>query len=332
MNRMKLFRKYLYTLRRTAVWALLCAVCFAAVFALCGIEWRIVWYPLLLSGVLTIGFLLCGYLRFVRKHRMLIYLLEGGGPYGDSLPEPGSLTEEDYQKLILASEQARRTERETWELAQKDTEDYYATWVHQIKAPIAVMRVLLQQADTRENQELKSELFRIEQYVEMVLYYVRLGEGGSDLVIQEHDLDDIIRKAVRKYAGQFVRKRIRLVYQGTDIRVMTDEKWLSFIIEQILSNAVKYTSRGEVTITVDEKKRLSIADTGIGIAAEDLPRIFEKGYTGYNGRVERKSTGIGLYLCKMAADKLGHKLSAESEPGKGSRFTIDLESYPLRVE
>lgn len=194
------------------------------------------------------------------------------------------------------------------------------------------MRVLLQQADTRENQELKSELFRIEQYVEMVLYYVRLGEGGSDLVIQEHDLDDIIRKAVRKYAGQFVRKRIRLVYQGTDIRVMTDEKWLSFIIEQILSNAVKYTSRGEVTITVDEKKRISIADTGIGIAAEDLPRIFEKGYTGYNGRVERKSTGIGLYLCKMAADKLGHKLSAESEPGKGSRFTIDLESYPLRVE
>lgn len=254
MNRMKLFRKYLYTLRWTAVWALLCAVCFAAVFALCGIEWRIVWYPLLLSGVLTIGFLSCGYLRFVRKHRMLTYLLEGGGPYGDSLPEAGSLTEEDYQKLILASEQARRTERETWELAQKDTEDYYATWVHQIKAPIAVMRVLLQQADTRENQELKSELFRIEQYVEMVLYYVRLGEGGSDLVIQEHDLDDIIRKAVRKYAGQFVRKRIRLVYQGTDIRVMTDEKWLSFIIEQILSNAVKYTSRGEVTITVDEKK------------------------------------------------------------------------------
>lgn len=329
---MKLFGKYLRTVRGTAVWAVLCAGCFAAVFALSGIDWRMMWYPLLLCALLTIGFLLCGYLRFAGKHRMLTHLLEGGGPYEDFLPEPGSGMEEDYQKLLLASEKARQTDREAWELAQKDTEDYYATWVHQIKAPIAVMRVLLQQADTRENQELKSELFRIEQYVEMVLYYVRLGEEGSDLVIQERGLDDIIRKAVRKYAGQFVRKRIRLVYQGTDVRVTTDEKWLSFIIEQILSNAVKYTSRGEVTITVDEKKRLTIADTGIGIAAEDLPRIFEKGYTGYNGRIERKSTGIGLYLCKMAADKLGHKLSAESEPGKGSRFTIELESYPLRVE
>ena len=114
--------------------------------------------------------------------------------------------------------------------------------------------------------------------------------------------------------------------------MLTDEKWLSFIIEQLLSNAVKYTSKGSVTISVDAEKRLTISDTGIGIAGEDLPRIFEKGYTGYNGRVERKSTGIGLYLCKMAADKLGHRLSAESEPGKGSRFTIDLESYPLRTE
>lgn len=329
---MKLFGSYLYTLRRIMVWALLCAACFAAVFALCGIAWRIVWYPLLLCLVLTGGFLLFGYLRFVRKHRILTCLLKEKGPYGEFFPDAGSLTEEDYQKLVLASEQIRRKERKSWEQARKDTEDYYATWVHQIKAPIAVMRVLLQQADTRENQELKSELFRIEQYVEMVLYYVRLGEGGSDLVIQEYDLDDIIRKAVRKYAGQFVRKRIRMVYQGTDLRVMTDEKWLSFILEQLLSNAVKYTSRGEVTITVDDRKRLSVSDTGIGIAAEDLPRIFEKGYTGYNGRIERKSTGIGLYLCKMAADRLGHKLSAESEPGKGSRFTIDLESYPLRVE
>ena len=329
---MKLFWKYLYGLRRTAVWAVLCVGCFAVVFALYGVDLGMVWYPLLLCAVFTAVFLLCGYLRFLRKHRMFLSILEGGGPYGDSLPVPAGIGEEDYQKLVLAAEEAHRSDREAWEAARKDTEDYYATWVHQIKAPIAVMRILLQQADTRENQELKSELFRIEQYVEMVLYYVRLGESGSDLVVQEHDLDDIIRKAVRKYAGQFVRKRINLVYQGTDIRVLTDEKWLSFIIEQLLSNAVKYTSKGSVTISVDAEKRLTISDTGIGIAGEDLPRIFEKGYTGYNGRVEKKSTGIGLYLCKMAADKLGHRLSAESEPGKGSRFTIDLESYPLRTE
>ena len=106
-----------------------------------------------------------------------------------------------------------------------------------------------------------------------------------------------------------------------------------FIIEQLLSNAVKYTVSGNVTITVDrEKKQLSISDTGIGISPEDLPRIFEKGYTGYNGRLDKKSTGIGLYLCRTAADKLGHNLTAQSTVGKGSSFTIDLSSYPLEVE
>ena len=217
-------------------------------------------------------------------------------------------------------------------LIAKHTEDYYATWVHQIKAPIAVMKVLLQQEDTLENRELSAELFRVEQYADMALSYVRLGEGASDLLIQEYALDDIVRKAVRKFAGQFIRRRIRLVYEGTDVRVITDEKWLGFIIEQLLSNAVKYTSEGSVTISVDDRKRLSVTDTGIGISPEDMPRIFEKGYTGYNGRLDKKSTGIGLYLCRMAADKLGHKLAAQSEPGKGSRFTVDLESYPLVTE
>ena len=204
---------------------------------------------------------------------------------------------------------------------------------YSLEAPIAVMRVILQQTDTQENRELAAELFRIEQYVEMALCYVRLGEGSSDLVIQEYDLDDIIRKAVRKFAGQFIRRKIRLVYNGTDVRVLTDEKWLLFIIEQLLSNAVKYTPEGgTVTITVDDKKQLVVTDTGIGISKEDLPRIFEKGYTGYNGRLDKKSTGIGLYLCRTAADKLGHRLLAQSEPGKGSRFIVDLDMYPFQAE
>ena len=166
----------------------------------------------------------------------------------------------------------------------------------------------------------------------MALTYVRLGEGASDLMIQEYDLDTIIRKAIRKYAGQFIRRKIRLIYEGTSVRVLTDEKWLAFIIEQLLSNAVKYTSEGSVTISVDNGKHLSVTDTGIGISPQDMPRIFEKGYTGYNGRLDKKSTGIGLYLCRTAADRLGHRLTAESEPGKGSRFIVDLESYPFRAE
>ena len=211
--------------------------------------------------------------------------------------------------------------------------DYYAAWVHQIKAPIAVMKILLQQQDTRENRELSAELFRVEQYVEMALSYIRLGEGASDLVIRECDLDEIIRKTVRKYAGQFIRRKIRLVYDGTDMKALTDEKWLSFILEQLLSNAVKYTPEGgTVTIAADRCRRISVTDTGIGIAPEDLPRIFEKGYTGYNGRLDKKSTGIGLYLCRQAADRLGHRLTAASEPGRGSCFTVDLDNYPLQAE
>ena len=195
---------------------------------------------------------------------------------------------------------------------------------------IAVMNVLLQQEDTETNQNLKAELFRVEQYVEMALGYVRLDSGTKDLVIAQYPLDEIVRKSIRKYAGQFIRRRIRLIYEGTDQIVLTDEKWLSFIIEQLLSNAVKYTLKGTVTITVSEEKKLTVTDTGMGIAPEDLPRIFEKGYTGYNGRMERKSTGIGLYLSQMAAKKLGHQITVVSKLGDGSSFTIDLAEYPTK--
>ena len=166
----------------------------------------------------------------------------------------------------------------------------------------------------------------------MLLGYGRPDSGTKDLVIARYPLDEIIRKSIRKYAGQFIRRRIRLIYEGTDQIVLTDEKWLSFIIEQLLSNAVKYTLKGTVTIIVSEEKKLTVTDTGMGIAPEDLPRIFEKGYTGYNGRMERKSTGIGLYLSQMAAKKLGHQITVVSKLGEGSSFTIDLAEYPLRSE
>ena len=322
----------IYSRRSYILWGIICILIFAAVFALYGIDMRVIWYPLLLCAVVTVIFLLRGIVRDREKHRELEMLREAQDLEREMLPKPESWTEEEYQELVCAMQEKLRSERETQEEARKDMEDYYAMWVHQIKAPIAVMNVLLQQADTAENRELRAELFRVEQYADMALSYVRLGEGTSDLVIQEYVLDEIIRKAVRKYAGQFIRKKIRLIYEGTDIRVLTDEKWLTFIIEQLLSNAIKYTSEGSVTITVDSGKKMTVTDTGIGIAPEDLPRIFEKGYTGYNGRMDKKSTGIGLYLCRMAAERLGHKLTAVSEPGRGSSFTVNLESYPFQAE
>lgn len=325
----------MYDFRGVCIWAVLSGAVFAAVFALYGIRMEAAWYPILITALFGVIMLAAGFVRYDKRRRNMERILSSDGIFPDAadiLPKAESLEEEDYHELLGKMEAAFRKKKGEWDASRRDMDDYYATWVHQIKAPIAVMKVMLQQEDTPENRELSAELFRVEQYAEMALCYVRLGEGASDLVIQEYALDTIIRKAVRKYAGQFIRRRIRLVYEGTAVRVITDEKWLSFIIEQLLSNAVKYTSEGSVTIAVEDGKKLSVTDTGIGISPEDMPRIFEKGYTGYNGRLDKKSTGIGLYLCRKAAEKLGHVLTAESEPGKGSRFTIDLESYPFRAE
>ena len=197
-----------------------------------------------------------------------------------------------------------------------------ATWVHQIKTPIAVMRLKLAD-DTPEHHALAVELQRIEQYVDMVLQYIRLGSGSTDLVIREFPLDDLIRESVRKLAPQFVEKRLRLEFSPTEATVVTDQKWFVCILDQLLSNAVKYTPAGTVTIAFQDSI-LTVSDTGIGIAPEDLPRIFEKGYTGMNGRLGQKSSGLGLYLAKKAADLLSIPLCAESAVGSGSAFRLDL--------
>lgn len=166
----------------------------------------------------------------------------------------------------------------------------------------------------------------------MALNYFRLDNSSSDFIIKKYDLDSIIRQAIHRYAPLFIRQKIRLIYTGTDSTVLTDEKWLLFIIEQILSNAVKYTLSGSVTIDFTEDKILKITDTGIGIVPEDLPRIFEKGFTGFGGRANKKATGLGLYLCKKAANKLSHSLSVQSKVGIGTTFSIDLNTSKLEVE
>ena len=132
--------------------------------------------------------------------------------------------------------------------------------------------------------------------------------------------------------SEFILKKLSLDYAPTGYTVLTDEKWLSFVIEQIISNAVKYTSEGGVKIYMDETGILCIRDTGIGICAEDLPRIFENGYTGFNGRGDKRASGIGLYLCKRITDNLGHGISVESVPGEGTTVRLDLRKHDLGVE
>lgn len=205
-------------------------------------------------------------------------------------------------------------------------------WVHQIKTPISAMRLMLGEEDTPRSRALSAELFRIDRYAEMALNYARLNSTSNDLVFAKVEVEPVIKRVVRQYAGQFVRKHIALKCDIAPVQVLTDEKWLAFILGQLLANAVKYTESGTVTVTVTKNKVLKVSDTGIGIAPEDLPRIFEKGFTGYNGRAEKKSTGLGMYLSRRAADMLGHMLSVQSAPGAGSTFSLDMKESNLQVE
>jgi len=196
------------------------------------------------------------------------------------------------------------------------------------------MRLLLQSEQSETNSELLEQLFKIEQYVEMALQYLRLENISSDLVLKEHSLDTIVKQAVRKYSNSFIRKKIKLNYAELNHNVLTDEKWLVFVIEQILSNALKYTDSGEISIYMDDEMpdTLVIEDTGIGIAEEDLPRVFERGFTGYTGRIDKKATGIGLFLCKQILDRLSHTITIESQVGEGTKVKIGLDVIDIDKE
>lgn len=202
----------------------------------------------------------------------------------------------------------------------KEINDYYNVWVHQIKTPISAMSLLLDNTNSHDAQ-IGLQLFNIEQYVDMALNYLRSSAESTDYLIKRCSLEKIVKNAVHKFSPMFIQKHIALELMPIDLCVYTDEKWLEFVIGQLLSNSLKYTDSGKIRIYC-ETDRLIIEDTGIGIAAADLPRVFENGYTGYNGRQHRKSTGIGLYLCKRVLSKLSHDIKIESKQGAGTRVTV----------
>ena len=172
---------------------------------------------------------------------------------------------------------------------------------------------------------MEQELFEIEQYAQMALHYLHLQEEGSDLVLKEYELSDIVKSAVRKYSVSFIEKRLSMEFKEFSFFVVTDQKWLEILLQQVISNSVKYTAQGGVHIYLEQKEtgsNLVIADTGIGIREEDLPRIFDRGFTGFNGRLDQHSTGIGLYLCRQIARKLGITLNVTSKVNEGTQVRI----------
>lgn len=310
-------------------------VIFGILFYLYDIPFDAIIYGCELSFVWCAVCLFIDFYKYYKRHKLLHINREQFLDDAEQLPKHMDIIEYDYQELAKKLYQAKQELISKNRIAKKELLDYYGMWVHQIKTPIAALDILLQnteqmlyQLDEKEMMQkaisvsdMKMELFKIEQYVEMALNYLRVEDISSDLVFKKHELDDMVRQVIRKYAKIFISKKIKIDFKLTKACIVTDEKWFIFVLEQIISNALKYIKKGQIFIYMKEKS-LVIEDTGIGIPAEDLPRIFEKGFTGYNGRENKKSTGIGLYLCKNIMDKLQWIITVDSKVGSGTKIYL----------
>ena len=303
----------------------------------------------LLTGICAC---LNGFYRYRKKVEQLELIAAAPDINLSQMDSPVGQDERFQQEIMQQLNQMRIDVENASQKSSEDMTDYYTMWAHQIKTPIFALRLLLQES-TEENKEKLSELFKIEQYVEMVLGYLRTEDMSSDLKLSRCSLDRIIRDQIHKYAGIFVSKKLTLTYESISQDVLTDEKWLGFVIGQILSNALKYTRTGGIRIYLEKKLSLDtddvsisignddcnkvenltlvIEDTGIGIRAEDIPRIFEKGYTGVNGRDDNRATGIGLYLSNKIMRKLGHRLYITSTEGKGTKVFLEFSVEDLSM-
>lgn len=291
-------------------------------------------YALLLVTLLALAFLCMNFYRFYQRHQQLLQLIHHITDHLEPFPKTIDLIEQDYQDLLQAIQVEKIERISQWDQKITNLTDYYTLWTHQIKTPIAALKLLLQETQAENTSQALQELFKIERYVESAIQYARLENITSDLRFEKIVLDQLVKQAVKKYATIFIHNKIALNYEDLGVIVLTDEKWLVFVIEQILSNALKYTPKGSISIYLDSnsERTLVIEDTGIGIQIEDLPRVFEKAFTGYNGRMDKKSTGIGLYLCKQILDKLSHSISITSEVGIGTQVRIDLSSVKIDIE
>ncbi len=259
--------------------------------------------------------------RYCVRRRRMAQIQRSASLLPRELPEPLDGLTEEYDALIRALIAERDRLKTESQRRQDEQKEYYTLWIHQIKTPISAMRLLLQEDDGARAPLMKQELFKVDQYADLALKFVKLDDIASDLVVERCDLNEIVREAVKKYSLLFVYSGLSVEIGELARDVPCDRMWLGFIISQLVSNSVKYTRAGGVRLFMNGAA-LVVEDTGIGIRKEDLPRIFEKGYSGYNGRMDTRASGIGLYLAKRAADALGISISVASELGKGTHVTL----------
>ncbi len=252
---------------------------------------------------------------------------------GELLPYSCRLEDRLYNKMMHLSNKSVIEKIRKIEDAQRDYREYIESWVHEIKTPITGIALICEnrrrhEAVTQENlREISLENQKIENCVDKVLYYARMENVYKDFLIQKTDLQKTAEEVLAKNRLLLIRHQVRAEVCCEDM-VYTDGKWISFILNQMIGNSVKYRGESPVFLIYTEREkdgvRLTIEDNGVGILPEELSRIFEKGFTGSNGRSHKQATGMGLYLCKRLCERLEIGLSAQSQPGQGTKMTLDF--------
>lgn len=227
-------------------------------------------------------------------------------------------------KIEVLEEELFETKKRQVEY-QKDIESYFLTWVHQIKTPITATQLLLERNEHNVVNQVRQEIVQIDNYTSLALSYLKLLNEAFDMSISEVKIDELIKPLIMKYRVHFIEQNTKIHYQSVDDNVLTDAQWASILIEQLLNNALKYARGKDIWINFNsETKQLYIKDNGIGISQADLPKIFDKGYSGYNGSLNESSSGIGLFIVKHISQHLNLNVEVESKLNSGTQFTIDF--------
>ncbi|ETP69765.1 hypothetical protein G159_05405 [Planococcus glaciei CHR43] len=332
-SRSELLKKFLWSVRPQIFIFTGMMVIFGLVYLLGRLPLDFFLYSMEVSFFLFGIYVAIQYIQYARRYEKVRRLQTTNSATLQELSESPDPFDRLYiEKLALVMRDQREAET-AYADRQTNQLDYFTLWLHQIKTPISAISLLNQSSSGKEARQISQELLRLEDYTHMALNYVKLEEPGAELDLSQVDLDGVIKKALKKYSILFIYNGIKLEYEPLQMTVLSDEKWLQNLLEQVISNSLKYTPNGKISIYKDSVKegRLVIEDTGIGIRPEDLPKIFNKGYSGFNGRLYEKSTGLGLFLSRKICERLGYKLDIQSELGKGTKVLIDLSREELRV-
>lgn len=307
----KLLNEYL-KMKKTSIIGILGVYAILFVFVyLYRIPIEVILYPFILTIVFVLIVSLFDYIKYKEKVNKIIQICNDISSCYSVKINDKNIFDEYYLDIINELLKENRKQVSQFQKKVSDVNDYFSIWVHQIKTPIASMKLKIDN-EQMDLLQLASDLNRIDHYVDLVLSFLKFDEEKIDLYFRKTDVDKIMRESLKKFSNDFIIKKIRLDYKLSKREVLTDEKWLSFVFDQLLSNALKYTDKGTITIYYDGDSCLCIKDSGIGIALADMERLFEKGFTGYNGRQYKKASGIGLYMCKRMCDKLNIAISIES--------------------